>query len=132
MLALENVTLKDLVDFSGLMVQRFEKVDVKSNKLLLTFNGKEYQQQINKGKADFVKKLIIEKYYDTGLIFNKKEVTIQELQNLEAIDFEEQNQLKNHIDNLVFALYFEVEIKENQLDNFEFVQKECEKSEYYL
>ena len=61
MLALENVTLKDLVDFSGLTVQR----------------------------------------------------------------------LKNHIDNLIFALYFEVGITENQLDNFEFVQKECEKTEYY-
>jgi hypothetical protein len=131
MLALESVILKDLVDFSDLTVQRFEKVEVRNNYLLLSFNGKEYQQQINKGKADFVKKLIIEKYYNNEVIFNKQEVTIQELQNLEAIDFEEQNHLKNHIDNLVFALYFEVEIPENQLDNFEFVQKECEKSEYY-
>jgi len=38
--------------------------------------------------------------------------------------------LKKHIDNLVFALYYNIEISENKLDNFEFVQKECEKCDY--
>jgi hypothetical protein len=131
MLALENVVLKDMVDFSELTVQRFENVEVKGNNVVLTFNGKDYQQKIAKGKTDFVKKLIAEKFYDNGLIFNREEVTLSELQNLEAIDFEEQQQLKNHIDNLVFALYFEVEVADNQLDNFEFVQKECKKDENY-
>jgi hypothetical protein len=131
MLDFENVTLKDLVEFSGLTVQRFENIEVKGNNLLLTFNGKEYQQKINKGKTDFVKKIIIENFYDNNLIFNKQEVTLQELQNLETIDFEEQNNIKKHIDNLVFSLYFNVNIPDNQLDNFDFIQKECEKSDYY-
>ena len=129
LLDLENVMLKDMVDFSDLLVQRFENVEVKGNNLVLTFNKKEYQQKIAKGKTDFVKKIIAEIYYDNSLIFNRQEVTLQELQNLEAINFEEQERLKNHIDNLVFALYFEIEISENQLDNFEFVQKICEQTE---
>jgi len=124
MLALENVTLKNLVDFSGLTVQRFENVVVNGSNLVLTFNEKDYQQKIIKGQSDFVKKVIAK-------FFNRQEITLQELQNLEAINFEEQEKLKNHIDNLVFALYFEVKIPENQLDNFEFVQKECEKNENY-
>jgi hypothetical protein len=132
MLALENVVLKDMVDFSDLTVQRFENMEVKGNNVVLTFNGKDYQQKIAKGKTDFVKKLIAEEFYDRNLIFNRKYVTLSELQNLEAINFEEQQQLKNHIDNLVFALYIEVEIAENQLDNFEFVQKDCEKDENYI
>jgi len=33
---------------------------------------------------------------------------------------------------LVFALYFEVEISENQMDNADFVQNECEKNENYI
>jgi hypothetical protein len=107
-------------------------VEVKGNNLVLTFNGKDYLQKIAKSKTDSVEKLIAENFYDNNLIFNREEVTLPELQNLEAIDFEEQQQLKNHIDNLVFALYFEVEIADNQLDNFEFVQKECEKDENYI
>ncbi|MDR2684612.1 MAG: SAM-dependent methyltransferase, partial [Prevotellaceae bacterium] len=127
----ENITLKNLVDFSGLMVQRFENVQVTGNNLILTFNQKDYQQKIAKGKADFVRKLIFEKFYDSNLIFNRQEVTLQELQNLEAIDFEEQKKLKNHIDNLVFALYFDIVLPENQLDNTVFVEQECKKNKFY-
>ncbi|MDR1544602.1 MAG: Eco57I restriction-modification methylase domain-containing protein [Prevotellaceae bacterium] len=131
MLDLEKVALKDLADFSDLMIQRFENVQVVGNNLVLTFNNKDYRQKIAKEKTNFVKKLISEKFYDNGLIFNRSEVTLQELQNLEAIDFQEQEKLKNHIDNLVFALYFEVNLLENQLDNIDFVQKECEQNEFY-
>jgi hypothetical protein len=61
---------------------------------------------IEKGKEDIVKKLISEKYFDNGLIFNREFVALQELKNLEAIDFEAQSELKNRIDNLVHNLYF--------------------------
>ncbi|MCL2131058.1 MAG: N-6 DNA methylase [Lentimicrobiaceae bacterium] len=111
MLDLEKVTLKDLADFKDLMVQRFDNVEVKENNLILAFNKKEFSCKIEKGKENFVKKLILEKYFDNGLIFNRESVTLQELKNLEAIDFEMQTELKNHIDNLVFALYFDDDTK---------------------
>jgi len=76
------------------------------------------------------KMLDLENTTDNSLIFNRQEITLQELRNLEAINFEDQEQLKKHIDNLVFALYFEIEIPKNKLDNFEFVQEECEKCDF--
>ena len=106
MLDLEKVTLKNLIDFNDLTVQRFDNIQVTKNNLILTFNQKDYQCNIEKGREDFVKKLISEKYFENGLIFNREEVTLQELKNLEAIDFEYQSALKKQIDNLVYGLYF--------------------------
>ena len=127
MLLLENVTLKDLVDFSGLMVQRFESLNVKDGDLVLGYNTKEYRQKIACSKMEFVKHLISEKLCNNRLNFGLSGITISELKNLEAIDFEEQKNIKKHIDNLVFALYFNVDIPENQIDDVEFVQNECKK-----
>jgi hypothetical protein len=107
MLHLENVTLKNLVDFDNLMVQRFDKIEIRDSFLILAFNKKDYVCKIGEEKEDFVKKLISEKYFDNGLIFNREFVTLQELKNLEAIDFEVQETLKNQIDNLVYFLYFD-------------------------
>jgi hypothetical protein len=109
MLDMENVTLQNLINFNDLIVQRFDNIKIQDSNLILTFNKKDYLCKIEKGKEDFVKKLILEKYFDNGLIFNKDFVTLQELKNLEAIDFEAQSGLKNHIDNLVFTLYFDTE-----------------------
>ncbi|MDR0830607.1 MAG: hypothetical protein LBN95_10945 [Prevotellaceae bacterium] len=105
MLDLEKVTLYDLVDFKSFTIQKFENIEVVSNNITVTFNNKDYKLPI-KEKTDFVKKLIAEKYYDNGLIFNQEAVTLQELKNLEAIDFDEQAKLKTEIDDLVFELYF--------------------------
>jgi hypothetical protein len=107
MLDLENVTLKDFVDFSNLMVQKFDNIEIRKNNLVLISNNKEYSCKIEKGQENFVKKVISEKYFDNGLVFNKESVTLQELKNLEAIDFEAQAELKKQIDDLVYGLYFE-------------------------
>jgi hypothetical protein len=106
MLELENITLQHLVNFKDLIVQRFDNIEIQGNYLVLTFNKKDYLCKIEKGKEDFVKKLILEKFYDNGLVFNREEVTLQELKNLEAIDFEKQAELKTVIDELVENLYF--------------------------
>ncbi|MCL2597960.1 MAG: type I restriction endonuclease [Paludibacter sp.] len=123
MLALENVVLKDLVDFSDLSVQRFDNVCVKENFLVLNFNDRQYRQKITSGKIDLVKQLISEKSCNN--------VTLSELKNLEAIDFEEQKNLKNHIDNLVFALYFDVKIENENLENILKIKELCKKNDFY-
>ncbi|GHT40146.1 hypothetical protein AGMMS49965_08010 [Bacteroidia bacterium] len=105
MLDLEKRTLSDFVDFKDFTIQKFENVQTVGTHLIVTFNGKDYKLPI-KEKAEFVKKLISEKYYDNSLNFNGKNVTLQELKNLEAIDFEEQEELKTQIDDLISVLYF--------------------------
>ena len=105
MLDLEKATLNDLVDFKYLMVQRFDNIEIKKNNLILIFNKKDYPCKIEKNKEEFVKKLISENFYDNCLIFNRENVTLQELKNLEAIDFDEQAKLKQKIDKLVCKMY---------------------------
>jgi len=106
MLDLENVTLKNFVDFGNLMVQKFDSIEIRKNNLVLTSNNKEYSCKIENGQEEFVKKVISANYFDNGLVFNKESVTLQELKNLEAIDFDKQEELKNQIDELVYELYF--------------------------
>jgi hypothetical protein len=108
LIKVEGRTLDNLVNFKDMMIQRFDKVEVVGKNLVVTFNNTDYKLPI-KEKADFVKNLIAEKYYDNGLIFNREGVTLQELKNLEAIDFDEQAKLKTEIDDLVFELYFGTE-----------------------
>jgi hypothetical protein len=62
MLALETVTLRDIVDFTKLNVQKFD--------------------------------------------------SMPELKSLPAVDFDKQNAIKKEIDDLVFALYFDVPVKD--------------------
>ncbi|MDR1792589.1 MAG: hypothetical protein LBR36_04000, partial [Bacteroidales bacterium] len=113
MLDLEKVVLSDLVDFKDFTIQRFENVEVAGKNLVLTFNGKDYKLPI-KENSELVKRVISEKYYDNGLVFNAESVTLQELKTLETIDFEQQQRLKCEIDDLVYQLYFgnETEFKE--------------------
>jgi len=47
------------------------------------------------------------------------------------INLERQAKLKDYIDDLVFALYFNISLKEVGLDKVEEIQKDCSKSKYY-
>jgi len=86
-------------------VQRFDNVQVVGNHLVLHFNNKEYKLEIRKDKTEFVKKIISDNYYDNSLIFKRKEVSLQELLNLETIDFDQQTKIKTEIDELVGEMY---------------------------
>ena len=88
-----------------LTVQRFDNVQVVGNHLVLHYNNKEYKLEITKDKTEFVKKIISDNYYDNSLIFKRKEVSLQELLNLETIDFDQQTKIKTEIDELVGEMY---------------------------
>ena len=77
----------------------------KWHNIILNFNNKEYKLEIIKEKTEFVKKIISDNYYDNDLIFNRKEVSLQELLNLETIDFDQQTKIKTEIDELVGEMY---------------------------
>ena len=88
-----------------LTVQRFDNVQIIGNHLVLHFNNNEYKLEIIKDNTEFVKKIISKKYLNNSLIFNRKDVSLQELLNLETIDFEEQTKRKTEIDKLVGEMY---------------------------
>lgn len=111
MLALEDVTLSELVNFSGIMIQKFDDVLVGDNKLMLIRGAEKTRCKIKKD-ADLVKKIINEAKTEGGLFADNK-ITLSSLKSLLAIDFDKQRRLKDYIDDLVFALYFSVPIKKS-------------------
>ncbi|MFT4968047.1 MAG: type I restriction-modification system DNA methylase subunit [Candidatus Deianiraeaceae bacterium] len=124
MLALETKTLKDLVDFKyrGMCPQKFEKVEVKNGFLACDNIKFEILEQ-----EAFIEKLITEQNKE---ILNEA-ISLQSLKDLEAIDFDLRDSMKQYIDHLVFALYCDVELQEIEFKDFNAIKQECEKNEFY-
>ncbi len=104
LLNLEEVVLQDIVDFKNIFIQKFEKVYVKNNILILQNENQIIECKINK-------------IFNTLQNLKLENVTLYELKNHEIIDIDLQKELKSEIDNLIFALYFNVEtdkVKEHE------------------
>lgn len=129
MLALEDVKLSDLVDFSGVMTQKFDGVSVSGNSLVLEKDGNEIKCKIKKD-AELVKNTIKEIQQDKKL-FKEGKIIFSELKNMPAIDFEKQKKIKDYIDDLVFALYFNAPIEKTGIEKAGAIKKECEKNKFY-
>lgn len=130
MLALEEKTLSDFVDFSGMLMQKFADVQVDGNALVLCQDDGKTELQI-KGDTELVVTAIAKKSGTGRLKLEGYEMTLSELRNLPVIDLEKQAKLKGYIDDLVFALYFKIPLKEVGLDKAEEIQKACSGSKYY-
>jgi len=108
MLSLEDVMLRDIVDFGRLSVQSFDSICVVGNELILT-NCKDFHCNIQESKAELVQKIVRENYQKDGLL-TQGTITLQELKTLPTIDFDKQAKIKKEIDDLVYALYFDVAV----------------------
>ena len=132
MLLLEKIVLKDIVNMNNIKMQRFDSVYVTGKNLVLTTSGKETSINIPNGRLNLVKKVITDKYCDTSgnkeLIYD---ITLASLKSLPVIDYAYQAELKDYIDDLVFALYLNIQIHEISFKNRANIKKICEKNEFY-
>jgi hypothetical protein len=119
-----------MVDFSGVSVQKIDKIRVSKNKLILTRKNSDYQCKIKAGKHDFVQKLIEDAYFNNGIFLNK-EINTSELKMLPAIDFNEQTTIKNYIDDLIFTLYFNIALSKLSISEALNIKKLCQKNNFY-
>lgn len=128
MLEMENQTFADLVDFKNMRMQKFDSVEVDGNHLI--FHSKDNSAQC---KILSHPKLVEEAIYKIGQgeMFNKKESSISELKNTITYDNGLQQQIKNYIDDLVFALYFKVKLSKFGLQNSETIKDACNKHRFY-
>jgi len=129
MLGLEDKTLSDFVDFSMVIMQKFDNVSVEDNSLILEKDSKKIRLPIKDNKH-IVRKTLEEKYPQNELGLNKQAISISDLKNLLIIDSERQNHIKNYIDDLVFALYFNVPLKNTELNDTNSVKTVCAKNQY--
>ena len=130
MLALEEKTLSDFVDFSGVLVQKLDDVQVAGDTLALIHDNRETKLRI-RGDTGLIASIIAERVGAGGLKLETRKITLSQLRNLQVIDFEKQTQLKDYIDDLVFTLYFKIPLREVSLDKSEEIKKARSLSEYY-
>ncbi len=130
MLALEEKTLSDFVDFSGVLLQQFDDVQVAGDTLVLVHGNRETKLRI-KRDTKLVDGTIAKKFGTEGLKLEKHQISLPELRNLQVIDFEKQAKLKDYIDDLVFALYFKIPLKQVSLKKSYGIHDACSKSKHY-
>ena len=116
----ETKTLADFVDLNDIMIQKFDNIEVDGNDLILYKKNKKYKLKI-RSNVELIKNKISE----------LAEISLQSLKDFEIIDFKKINELKNHIDNLIFALYFKIKIQKDEIDNSENVKNLCKKNKFY-
>jgi len=129
MLSLEEKTLSDIVDFSGIMLQKFDDIEIDGSNLYLKHNGNKIKLKI---KSDV--KLIsetIQKELKEELKLENKKINLADLKNLPVIDFDKQKKLKDYIDDLVLALYFNVPVNEIGPSKSDGIKNLCSKNKYY-
>jgi hypothetical protein len=129
LLSLEEKTLSDFIDFSKVMVQKFSGVSVEGGNLILKQDKDKIKIPI-RGDKILIKK-IIDVRYNKKLKLENPLISLSELKALPIIDYEKQRELKNYIDDLVFALYFNIKLESLGLNKAEKIKTECLKNPYY-
>lgn len=130
LLILEKNVLSDYVDFSKVMIQKFDGVIVEKGSLVLTKDGKEIKLEI-KNNFNLVKKTIDNKYASQELNLREEQILLEDLKSLPTIDFDKQKTLKDYIDNLVFALYFNIQLSDLGINKAEEIKNKCAKNQFY-
>ena len=130
MLALEEKTLSDFVDFSDVLMQKFDNVQVDGNTLVLVYDNQKTELQI-KGDIGLIAGTIAEESGARRLKLEKRRISLSELRNLQVIDCEKQAKLKDYIDDLVFALYFNIPLRELGFGKSREIRRACSQSKYY-
>jgi hypothetical protein len=111
LLNLENVKLGDFVDFKNVMMQKFDKIEVQ-NDFLLLING----ENITKCKIKKAKELVANFVEKTE--WQVGEISLQILKNQIVIDETRQTEIIEEMNKLVFCLYFNVQMADLQDNRF--------------
>jgi len=130
LLELEESFLQDFVDLSKVLKQKFDKVSVEGSKLILKKDGDKIELPIKRDPS-LVHKIVEENYGQEGLALEGETITLSELMSLPVIDIEKQKELKDLIDDLVFCLYFNIDVPKNRVSDSKFVKSLCQKNKFY-
>lgn len=127
MLDLEKATLRDIVNFNGVQMQQFNSVSVVGNNLVLD----SMRLNIPENYIVSVRDALQNKYFDKKGNPLLTEIRLSELKSLPVIDFEYQATLKDYIDDLVFALYFNIPITCVGIKYAAEIKQRCKSNEFY-
>jgi hypothetical protein len=130
MLELEEKTLSDFVDFSKVLIQKFKNIIVEGSYLVLIDGDKKTKLKI-KGDSALVENALAEQLGKSELPLERQKMKLSDLRYLPVIDHQRQTQLKKYIDDLVFALYFKVNLQEIGFEKAKSIEEMCERNKSY-
>jgi hypothetical protein len=128
MIDLELQQLSEFVDFSNVLLQKFDKIKIEKGFLSIQHKESEVKCPILKNNK-LIERSINDEYV------NNSEFTsgfISDLKQISVFDPEYQQEIKRYIDDLVFALYFNIELELFGFENRKAVKEKCSKSSYYM
>jgi hypothetical protein len=130
LISLEDVKLKELVDFSNVLIQKFTAVRVTGKYMVLSRNNIEVRARIME-REDLVGKTIVNIYGNEQEMFSGEDISLSSLKNAPVVDADRAVELFKQIDELVFALYFDIELPKSVVNRGVPVTKLCAKNEYF-
>jgi len=130
MLELEEKTLSDFVDFSEILIQKFKDIKVEKNHLILTDGDKKTKLKIN-GDPALVENALTGQLRKGEFPLDRQKIKLYDLRHLPVIDLQKQAQLRKYIDDLVFALYFKVNLQEIGFEKAKSLEEICKRNKFY-
>jgi hypothetical protein len=130
LISLEDVKLRELVDFSDVLMQKFTAARVTEKYLVLTKSHIEVRARI-KERGDLVGKIIASIFGNEQEMFDGKDISLSSLKNAPVVDADRAAGLFKQIDVLVFALYFGIDLTKSVVNRAVAVTGLCAKNEYF-
>ena len=128
MLEMEKQVLQNHVEFKGIMVQRFDSVFIEKNKIGLKSKNQTITCKII-GDPEAVREAIAK--YTSGKLFEEKSISLNDLKYTSAFNRQRQASIKDYIDDLVFALYFNIKLQDISIGNCGKIKAACAKNNFY-
>ncbi len=128
LLELEASQMADHVSFDGILQQKFDSLVVKDQKLFIHYKNDSVHAGI-KDNPTLVAEVLAE--HMDSFLDDDGVGSVHELKKSAVVDFRLQEEIKSYIDDLVFALYFNVKLSEIGFQKRESVHKTCKKHKYY-
>jgi len=129
LLSIEDKQLKDYVSFTT-SIQKFADLYIEDNELILVTTDNTKISQVITGNPENIQK-IIETEKSKGGVLSGKDFALQNIKYLEVIDLREQKKVKDYIDDLVFSMYFNIELREIGIDKADSIKEICRQSQFY-
>ncbi|MBM2816845.1 MAG: hypothetical protein HW421_3607 [Ignavibacteria bacterium] len=125
---LEDITLHELVDFKNILLQKFDNLEIIGNNLIICYKENEAKCKI-KEKIEIVRRIVDN--FKKNELLNDYSGSVNDLKSMPAFDREYQAQLKDYIDDLVYALYFKIPLPGIGFESREQIKKACSKHKFY-
>ena len=129
LLALEDVNLSDLVDFTGTMMQRIDGARVKDGMLLLQRGESTVACPILRQPKLVAQ--VVQQHVTESALTGEGQIRLTGLRHLPAMDERKIRSLQEYIDHLLFALYYRVSLPRLGLAHSPEIQVACSQHECY-